>query len=191
MKIFTVSFKSLSFSALLLFFVCTLCSFSSVSADVRDDEPPVEKTQESRRQQRLSKRYNRLYQRFDQTTNTKQRHRLQKKIRAVERQQEGGGSPALGIVGMTLAILAFVLLMLSFFFSINLGNTGNGVFGLGALIVGITALVLSIIYGAKNSKDPERFPSKGFSIAGIVVSSVVLGILLAFFIIVLALIASI
>ncbi len=82
----TPTFLTLLFASLLVF-----SSFSSVPVlDVRDDNPPVEKVKKDRRQQHLNKRYNRLYERFDKATNTKERHRLQKKIRNIERQQASG-----------------------------------------------------------------------------------------------------
>ena len=65
----------------ILTFSLSFCSFSSVPViKVLEEKTPIEKkkvTKEQRRQQHLNKRYNRLYKRFDETTNSKKRHRLQ------------------------------------------------------------------------------------------------------------------
>ncbi len=189
----------LNLPAFLLFLFSSLfvlSSFSTVpTADVRDDNPPVEKiTKEDRRQQRLNKRYNRLYQRFDESTKTKQRYRLQKKIRTVERQQATNGSPLFGILGLGLGVLSFILFILSFSvfaaFVRNAANTGTinigGVIavyliGLIAALAGLAISIMSLIFIKNN---PDRHSMKGFGIAGIVVGSIftfILAIALAVF----------
>lgn len=172
-----------------------LSSFSSVSvADVRDDNPPVERKAESKRQKRLNKRYNRLYERFDKTTNTKQRHRLQKKIRKIERQQATNGNPIWGIIGLVLGILSFVMFIAAIVVLANAAlaaaaagssvvNTGGGLaLFISGLILAIGGVVVSIMSLIFISQDPEKYSLKGFGIAGIIVGSIFI------FIIVIALI---
>jgi hypothetical protein len=182
MKTLPSLFQNICFGLLV---IIGLSSFSTVpAADVRDDNPPVESTKETRRKKRLNKRYNRLHQQFEQSTNTKQRYRLQKKIRTVERLQEDG-SPVLGIIGLGLGILSFILLIASFLSLIRAGLNGlNAAATAGPVVViglltAIAGLALSIVYSIMNRKDPERYPFKGFAIAGIIISSVMLGFLIA------------
>lgn len=179
------SWKNCCYSLVLLIALVTLPSFSSVPvADVRDDNPPVEKTAESRRQTRLNKRYNQLNERFDKATNAKQRLRLQKKIRNVERQQDSPGTPVWGIIGLVLGIISFVLLIAGIAALIRAGITGTSALaGAGSILVGgiiaaITGLIISIVSLVLHSKDPERYTLKGFGIAGIIVSSIMFFFLL-------------
>lgn len=166
-----------------------LSSFSSVPvADVRDDNPPVEKTTESRRKARLNKRYNRLSARFDQTTNTKQRYRLQKKIRNVERKQASGGTPIWGIIGLVLGVISFILFIAALSALANAAAvavttntaaaTGGGLaLFIGGLIAAIAGLVISIISLVLHSQDPQKYTLKGFGVAGIIVGSIFMVIL--------------
>ncbi len=163
----TVVLKPLFFS-LLLIIASSLCSFSSVPvAEERDGAPPVETKQETRRQSRLNKRYNRLYQRFERTTHTKQRLRLQKKIRQVERQQNRPGSAALGVVGLGLGVVSFMFFLAASFSFLP------GYYAM-ALLFAIAALTVSITFTSLRKKYPERYILKGFGIAGIIIASVLL-----------------
>lgn len=168
---------------LLLILSTTLSSFSSVPvADVRDDNPPTKKTAQTQRQKRLQKRYNRLYKRFDSTTNTKKRHLLQKKIRKIERQQDGNPNPVLGIVGMVLGILAALLFFISIsamIRALQLRVTAldlAGPFLLGGLVAAVAGLILSIMAVTKHKNNPEQYGGKAFGIVGIIISSVALGL---------------
>ncbi|MGH1336915.1 MAG: hypothetical protein ACRBFS_12395 [Aureispira sp.] len=177
--------------------IFVLSSFSSVPvAEVRDDNPPVETTKESRRTSRLNKRYNRLSKRFDETNNTKQRYRLQKKIRAVERQQDSGPTPIWGIIGLVLGVLSFILFVAALTtwaraaaVGVSTGTapaTGGGLaLAVGGLITAIGGVVISILSLIFNAKDPDKYILKGFGIAGIIVGSiftVILAITLLIFI---------
>lgn len=187
----TSFFLLLAFAGLFI-----LSSFSLVPAvDVRDENPPIEKKKKNRRQVRLNKRYNRLYQRFDQTKNTKQRHRLQKKIRHVERQQDSNPTPIVGIIGLALGVLAFILFvaaLASLAVAARAASMGlasstatGGILFIVGLIAAFAGLIVSIISLVLNKTKPERHNLKGFGIAGIIVSSVFILILtianLAFF----------
>lgn len=177
-----------TFILLLMSSLFFLSSFSSVPAvDVRDDNPPVEKTKDSRRKSRLNKRYNRLSARFDKTTNTKQRVRLQKKIRTVERQQDGAPSPVVGIIGLVLGVISFLLFIAAL---AALGAAARAIAaGLAAstatagflyvagLVSGIAGLVVSIVALILTSTQPEKHNLPGFAIAGIIVSSIFILIL--------------
>ena len=173
------TFLILLFSSLLV-----LSSFSSIPvADVREDNPPVERKAESKRQKRLHKRYNRLYERFDNTTNTKQRHRLQKKIRKIERQQATNGSPVWGIIGLVLGVLAFILFVAAMALLTSataaaaqtgtaIATSGTVAAFIAGLFAAIAGLVISIVSLILISKDPDKYSLKGFGIAGIIVGSV-------------------
>lgn len=108
MKALSSSIKILCWSALLLLLSTTLSSYSA------NPQPPVEKkstTQEQRREQRLHKRYHKLHERMEQTTNTKQRHRLQKRIRQVAQQQAVNPVLVLSLFSLLVGILSFLLLI--------------------------------------------------------------------------------
>lgn len=166
-----------------------LSSFSSVPvADVRDDNPPVEKTVENRRKARLNKRYNNLSQRFDKTTNTKQRIRLQKKIRNVERQQATNGSPLWGIIGLVLGVIAFALFIFALVtlaraavVAASTGTaaaTGGGVaLFVAGLIAALAGVVISIVSLVLIGQNPDRHTMRGFGIAGIIIGSIFIFIL--------------
>jgi hypothetical protein len=171
-----------TFLLLLISSLFFLSSFSSVPVvDGRDDNPPVEKTKENRRKARLNKRYNRLSARFDKTTNTKQRVRLQKKIRTIERQQDGGPSPVVGIIGLVLGVLSFFLFIAAIAAlgaaarAIAMGMTastaGAGLLYVAGLVSATAGLVVSIVSLVLTSTKPEQHNLPGFGIAGIIVGS--------------------
>ncbi|MGH1336918.1 MAG: hypothetical protein ACRBFS_12410 [Aureispira sp.] len=153
--------------SLLLFFIGTLCSFSATPTPATNKTaPPIEKKATNKRQQRLNKRYNRLHKRFDTATNSKQRLHLQKKIRQVERQQEGKKAPILGIFGMVLGILSFILAIWCIIGIIAFPQTLLALF-ITTLTIAITSLVLSIL---SIKKDDASF--RGLGIVGIVFAGI-------------------
>jgi hypothetical protein len=178
MKRFTkLPAQQLFLGVLLLLLSTFLYSFSTVpTAPLHADTPPVEKKsrQETRRQQRLNKRYNRLYQRFDQSTHTKQRLRLQEKIRQVERQQEENPKATMGILGLCLSVLAVFTLSISTLY----GFLGWIIL---AALIAVPALILSILHLSAMRKHPDRYILRGPAIAGIIISGLILMIALLYF----------
>ena len=177
-----------TFLLLLISSLLVLSSFSSVPVvDGRDDTPPVEKTKENRRKARLNKRYNRLSARFDKTTNTKQRVRLQKKIRNVERQQDGDPSPVVGIIGLVLGVISFFLFVAALAIlgaaarAIAMGLTasiaGAGLLYIAGLASAIAGLIVSIVSLVLTNTNPDKHSMPGFGIAGIIVGSIFMVIL--------------
>ncbi len=167
----------LAFSLFLLVLNTTLTSFSMVpNATILEEQPPIEKgkatTQKERRQQRLNKRYNRLCQRMEQTTRTKQRHRLQKRIRQVERQAI---NPALwwGLSGMVLSF--FVLLFGAYtaftFFEHNPAYV-NG-FAVLSLVLFLGSIAMAIIALLLHKKNPEK-SRKPLAIIALIVNGLAL-----------------
>ncbi|MFK7799345.1 MAG: hypothetical protein AB8E82_17980 [Aureispira sp.] len=177
-----------TFLLLLISGLFFLSSFSSVPVvDVRDDNPPVEKTKDSRRKARLNKRYNRLSARFDKTTNTKQRVRLQKKIRSVERQQDGAASPVVGIIGLALGVISFFLFIAAIaalgaaaraaLMGMASSTAVGGLLYVAGLVSATAGLVVSIVSLILTSTQPEKHNLPGFAIAGIIVGSIFMLIL--------------
>ena len=182
---FTFSHLPTWYLSWLLLLSTTLCSFSSVPvADVREDNPPIERKAESKRQKRLQKRYNRLYKRFDQAKNSQKRLQLQKKIRNLERQQEDTVIPAWAIIGMILGLIAALLFFISFFslfYSLIKWVSALNVaapFLVGGLGTGVIGLTFSIIATLLVKKNPEKYSGRAMAITGIITSSVALGLIL-------------
>ncbi|MGH1336916.1 MAG: hypothetical protein ACRBFS_12400 [Aureispira sp.] len=179
-------FSFLYLGSLLILFL-TFCSFSSIS--VNQQQTPIEKKKpsiaEQKRQARLQKRYQRLHYRFETTQNSKQRLRLQKKIRTIERQQDREGTAIWGIFGMVIGILAFLIFPLLGYIIIR--QSGAILLGtlsfLGFFLIALTGLLISIISLSMHKKDPASYTKKGFSIAGIIIGSIALAVLLFFCII--------
>ncbi|MGH1336917.1 MAG: hypothetical protein ACRBFS_12405 [Aureispira sp.] len=158
---------SFSLRLLVLFFIGTLCSFSSVPVVKEKATPPLEKKKQTQRQKRLNKRYSRLHHRFESTKNSRHRLRLQKKIRQVERQQDQAGTPILGVLGFGLGLLSIVSLFAAAYLLLP------GIFIIGALFA-VTGLVFSILSLVFHKKYPERYTLKGFGITGIILCSLLL-----------------
>lgn len=167
-------------------FVCTflLSSFSLdySRVDSRDDTPPVTQ-KENRRKQRLDKRQARLQKRLKKTKNTFKRQQIQKKIRGIKKQKDDGfGSPVIGIIGMCLSILSFIILIAFFASLITAASAGVMVgiatFGLlfGGIALALAGLIISIVALVLNRKDPDKHTMKGFGLAGMIIGSVMTGI---------------
>ncbi|BDS11605.1 hypothetical protein [Aureispira anguillae] len=158
-------------------------------SDSRDDNPPITK-KENRRKNRLEKRQAKLTKRLKKSKSTAQRQAIQKKIRGIQKKQNDGGTPAIGIVGMVLSCISFVLLLVLLFsalillFITVLGGTAAStgfpylfliVLGLGVAFAGLVISIISLIL---NKNNPERFTRRGFGIAGMIIGSIALGIFL-------------
>lgn len=160
-----------------------LSSFSAMPEVMKSALPPVEKrasTQERRRQQRLDNRYHHLHQRMEKTTNTKQRHRLQKKIRQVEQQQEGNPGLVYGLIAFILAVVGapFVLLSAVVFLQ-EINPIFTAIIASCFLVATvITLAILAYVFAKKSTKKPR----KGFALAALIIGGIgVLVLLGAFF----------
>lgn len=179
------------FSILLLNFIIS-SSFSAVEVGSAASPPPVE-IKKSRKALHLEKRYQRLKKRLKRTKHDKTRVRLQHRLSTVTAQQNNGEEPTpiIGMIGMSLGVLSFIMMTL-FIYSWATANTmafvggvlvisaftGATILGLLTILLAIAGLVISIISLSKIKRNPEKHNLKGFGVTGIVISSVVLGLML-------------
>lgn len=173
---------------LICLFLCTflLSSFSVEYAktDSRDDSPPVSQ-KESRRNKRLKKRQLRLEKQLEKSNSAVRRQKIQKKLRHIDLQKDDGfGTPVIGIIGMILSIIGFICFIAfigTLFYALSFGiATGFSSIALliGGMGTALLGLVTSIVALVLNKKNPEKFTKKGFGLAGMIIGSVALGILI-------------
>lgn len=179
MKSLIFLFNSLLISLVILLSSSTLYSFSAIpTATPVEVAPPLEKKAVSKRNKHLHKRYNHLHQRFEKASTDKQRLRLQKKIRQVERQQlSDKPTPIWGVLGLTLGLSAMVMVPLITLISIYVSPAGAALAFILAIFAAVTGLVLSIVSLVLHQQHPERYTKKGFGIAGVIVSGIMVALL--------------
>ena len=134
---------------------------------------------------RLEKTKIRLNKRLKKTKNQFQRQLIQKKIRHIQKKQDDGyGTPVVGIVGMVLSILAFILFIafIGTLFYALINGLAIGLMSvyllIAAIIAALSGLGVSIAGIVLPNKDPDKFSGRGFGIAGMIIGSVMCGILL-------------
>ena len=169
----------------LLLLVLFMSSFSLIDAreDSRIDsrEEKLSK-QEQRRQERFEKRKENIAHKICHAKNDNQKQALQKKLRGIQKKQDGG-NPVFGVVGMVLAILAFLFLLIfavSSFMGLVFGGNPLGFIAfyllIAALVSAFTGLGLSITGLILSKKKPDTFSGRGFAIAGMVIGAIAFGI---------------
>jgi len=168
--------------AMLLVMTFLLSSFSidNSRVDSREDKPPVTQ-KEDRRKSRLEKRQTRLQERLDKSKNTAKRQKIQKKIRGIQKQNDDGfGTPVVGIIGMVLSIFSFILFVAFIASLIAAIGIGVGFASFALLLAGLglafLGLVISIVSLVLHAKNPDKHTMRGFGIAGMIIGSVMLGI---------------
>ncbi|MCH2023076.1 MAG: hypothetical protein MK207_11425 [Saprospiraceae bacterium] len=158
--------------------------------DSRDDGTKISQ-KDQRRNLRMEQRKSRLENRLNKSKKQVQRQRIQKKIRMIkEKQKNNSNGTAVGIVGMVMSILSVILFLVFLVFllygalyglySVPVLNTLSSFFSnvasyllFASIITAIVGLVTSI-FGRIFSK---RNPGKGLSTAGIIIGSIMCGIL--------------
>lgn len=175
----------ISLSAVLLLGSSVLSSFSTVPV-VHNPPPQVAQ----KKQQRLERRAHRLQQRLQRSTNQRQRQRLQHRLRCIKQQQDNElPPPFLGILGLASSVLSFIFMFLFIYTWATLGNiiilgtttavafTGATILGLLSILLAIGAIVLCAMHLSRAKQAPEQYGKKGFSIAGIIIATVTLSLM--------------
>ncbi|MCH2023078.1 MAG: hypothetical protein MK207_11435 [Saprospiraceae bacterium] len=148
--------------------------------DSRDDGTKISQ-KDQRRNLRMEQRKSRLENRLNKSKKQVQRQRIQKKIRMIkEKQKNQNENPVFGIVGIVLSIVAVclsILLIIAFFQQFLLAAIILGA------ILALPGLIFSIVGLNLSKNKPERFGGKGLSIAGLIISSILLLSLILFLII--------
>lgn len=176
-----------------LFMMVLFTSSFSVEYNVtsREDNPPPAREHASKAEQKQEQRKLRLTKRLKKTKNKTRRKAIQKKIRKIEsRQDDGFGSPIVGIIGLILSVLGFILMILTVYSifaaiaaavaaGLNFVNWSATIAILiGGFVASIGGIGTSIASLVLNSQDPDKHTMKGFGVAGIIVGSIALVFLL-------------
>lgn len=160
-----------------------LSSFSIVLVPSQAPPKVVQK-----QQQRLQRRAHRLQRRLQQSPHKHQRQRIKHRLRRIQQQQDNTLPHAfLGILGLSMAILAFIFMFLFIYTQLTLSTlgtlaiamfTGPTIIGLLSIVLAIAAIVFCAIHAHRRKKNPEQYGKKGYSTTGIIIASVTLGLML-------------
>lgn len=165
---------------LLLILLSSLVFFSSFSKT--DYELPQER--KSIQQKHQERRYLRLQRRLQQARSPRQQQRLQKRIKRLEhhKNQPTALWSALGLVTSILAVvLLFIGLVVSTAAVLGSGGVALSV-GIALFVIGLvfafTGLGISIMALLLHRTYPEHYNKPGYALAGVIISSLLLGFFL-------------
>lgn len=169
--------------ALVCLFILTIfLSSFSVEYSREDGREDKLSKQEQRRQERFEKQKEKIAYKIDHAKNDNQKKALQKKLRSIQKKQDGG-NPVFGVVGMCLAILAFIFLLvfaISSFMGLIFGGNPLGFVAfyllIAALVSAFVGLGLSITGMVLQNKKPDVFSGRGFALVGIILGAIAFGI---------------
>ncbi len=165
-------------STLPLFSLLLISCFLFLSFSVEQFAPPV-KRQATPSMQKTHKKLDRLERRLARTQRSAVKQRLQLKIQRIKGHTHDGHSRILSILSLVAGILAIGVFFLSYAFPIGAPIAlfiaiGSIVFAIAGLAMSIGALLLIRHAG-------DDFGGKGFAIAGLIVSSLVIGVVIVGF----------
>ncbi len=173
-------FSNFCAACLTLLLFLSLSSFSLAPA-VQKEHPPTKKTTSSQRESRLQKRYNRLYQRFDNAKNSRQQRRLQQKIRHVEQQQNSRSLGIFGSLGMIFGFFNLVVFSLGALVTFSNLQTA---FPSSSLLISLVISIAGLLFSLASLLMKKRLYEEGASIVIEVIGLVINSLLLIFLLII-------